>query len=57
MVYALIYNAPSSEIAFKVNLVFLTFTGASALYAFLWVKFRMKKGLFETEPIEEVLDA
>lgn len=57
MVYALINNAPSSEIAFKVNLVFLTFTGSSALYAFLWVRFRMKKGLFEAEPINEVLDA
>ena len=56
MVYALIKNAPSPEVAEKVNLVFVTFTGLTALYAFLWVKFRMKKNLFETEPINEVLD-
>lgn len=56
MVYALIENAPSPAIATKANLIFLTFTGLTSLYAFLWVKFRMKKGLFEAEPINEVLD-
>ena len=56
MGYALIKNAPSPEIAEKVNLIFLTFTGLTALYAFVWVRFRMKKGLFEAEPINEVLD-
>ena len=56
MVYALIENAPSPEIAKKANLIFLTFTGVTSVYAFLWVKLRMKKGLFETEPINEVLD-
>jgi hypothetical protein len=24
-------------------------------YAFLWVKFKMKKGLFEAEPINEAI--
>jgi amino acid transporter len=56
MVYALIKNAPSPEIAEKVNLVFITFIGSTTLFAFLWVKFRMKKGLFETEAIKEVLN-
>ena len=56
MVYALIKNAPSPEIAEKVNLIFVTFTGITALYALLWVKFRMKKGLFEAQPIKEILD-
>jgi amino acid transporter len=56
MVYALIKNAPSPELAAKVNLIFLGLTGSTALYALLWVRFRMKKGLFETEPINEVLD-
>jgi amino acid transporter len=56
MVYALIKNAPSPELAEKVNIIFLGLTGTTALYALLWVKFRMKKGLFETESINEVLD-
>jgi amino acid transporter len=57
MVYALIKNAPSPEIAERVNLIFFTLTGFTSLYAFLWVRFRLKKRLFETEPIDEVLDA
>lgn len=56
MVYALIENAPTAAIAAKANLIFLTFTGLTSLYAFFWVRFRMKKGLFETESINEVLD-
>ena len=56
MVYALIENAPTAAIATKANLIFLTFTGLTSLYAFFWVRFRMKKGLFETESINEVLD-
>jgi hypothetical protein len=56
MVYALIKNAPSPELASRVNMIFLGLTGTTALYALLWVKFRMKKGLFETEAINEVLD-
>jgi amino acid transporter len=33
----------------------LCFLGGTALYAFLWCKFKLKKGLFRPEPYEEAL--
>lgn len=54
MGYAIISNAPSSELALTVYINTAVFIGFSALYAFGWVKYKMKKGLFETEPINKV---
>ena len=38
--------------AYKYALYFL---GGTAIYAFLWCKFKMKKGLFKPEPYEQAL--
>jgi hypothetical protein len=31
------------------------FVGVTATYAFFWIKYKMKQGLFEAEPIEQAL--
>ncbi len=56
MVYALIKNAPTEEMTLRVYTIFLSFTGATVIYAFFWVRYRMKKGLFEAEPLENALE-
>ena len=52
---AIWYNSPSPEVSRQVYinsaLIFLVISG----YAFLWVRYRMKKGLLEAEPISESL--
>jgi amino acid transporter len=55
MGYMVINNSPSPDMTFQVYTnasIFVLFVGA---YAAIWVKFKMKKGLFETEPIEKAL--
>ena len=54
MAYLLLNNSPSPEMTFKVYGNAGILIGITALYAFFWVKFKMKKGLFEAEPIENV---
>ncbi len=55
MGYAIWYNSPSAEISRQVYLnSALMFAGIS-VYAFIWVKYKMKKGLLEAEPIEEIV--
>jgi amino acid transporter len=55
MVYALIKNAPTEEMTWRVYTIFGTFTGITTLYAFFWVKYKMKKGLLDPEPIENAI--
>ncbi len=55
MLFAVINNSPSPELTGRVYTIFAVFTGIAAVYAFFWVRYRMKRGLFETEPIEEAL--
>jgi len=55
MLFAVINNSPSPELTGRVYTIFAIFTGIAAVYAFFWVRYRMKRGLFETEPIEEAL--
>ncbi|MCU0380549.1 MAG: hypothetical protein MUE58_05095 [Chitinophagaceae bacterium] len=54
MGYAIWDNSPSADIS---KLVYINsacmFIGIS-LYAFLWVRYKMKKGLLEAEPLDEV---
>ncbi len=54
MIYLIINNSPTPEMTksvyFNTGLVF----GITALYAVLWIKFRMKKPFFKGEPIEKV---
>lgn len=53
MVYAILHNAPTPELTQKVYLNALIIIGITAVYAFYWVRYRMKKKLFEAVPIEE----
>jgi amino acid transporter len=55
IVYLIINNSPSPEMTSKIYVNVGIFLGVTLLYAVLWVKFKMKKGLFEPEPIDHVL--
>ena len=55
MGFAIIKNAPSKELTTKVYMNTAIFVGITATYAFFWIKYKMKKGLFEPEPIEQAL--
>jgi amino acid transporter len=52
---AIWYNSPSPELSRQVYLnsalMFILISG----YAFFWVKYKMRKGVLETEPIDEAL--
>lgn len=52
MVYLIYDNSPSPEMTRAVYRNEALFVGAASLYAALWIKFRMKKKLFQGEPIE-----
>jgi len=55
MAFAIWNNSPSNALSRQVYINSgLMFFGIS-LYSFFWVKYKMKKGLFETEPIEEAI--
>lgn len=55
LAFAIWNNSPSILLSRQVYINSgLMFLGIS-LYSFLWVKYKMKKGLFETEPIEEAI--
>ncbi len=55
MIYAIINNAPTPELRLKVYLNTVVFIGITAIFAFFWVKYKMKKGLLEPEAIEQAL--
>ncbi len=55
MGYAIFNNAPTTDLKMKVYTNAALFIGITALYALFWVKYTMKKGLFETEPIEQAI--
>ena len=55
MIYALIYNSPTPELRLKVYINAAIFIGAIGIFAFCWVKYKMKKGLFEPEAIEQAI--
>jgi amino acid transporter len=55
MGYAIYNNAPTAELTWKVYLNSGIFLGISATYAFFWVRYKMKKGLLDPEPIEQAL--
>lgn len=52
---AIWYNSPSPDVSRQVYLNSAIMFIVISAYAFLWVKFKMKKGLFEAEPIDEAL--
>ncbi|MES2795553.1 MAG: APC family permease [Bacteroidota bacterium] len=55
MAYAFFNNAPTPELRMKVYINTAFFIGLTAIFAFLWIKYKMKKGLFEAEPIEQAI--
>lgn len=55
MLYMIINNSPSPEMTSQVYINAGIILMIAGIYAWLWVKFRMKKKLFEPEPIEKAL--
>jgi amino acid transporter len=55
MSYAIFNNAPTPEMTLKVYINSAFFLGITATYAFFWVRFKMKKGLFEVESLDDAL--
>jgi len=55
MIYLIINNSPTPEMTISVYLNTGLVVGITALYAVLWIKFRMKKPLLKGEPIENVI--
>jgi amino acid transporter len=54
MGYAILHNSPSPELSRQIFINSIIIFLAISLYAFLWVRFKMKKGLLETESIDAV---
>lgn len=55
IVYVLFNIFPDQEIKAQIYRHALYFLGGTAIYAALWCKFKMKKGLFKPEPYEQAL--
>lgn len=55
MIYAFINNAPTPQLRWKVYLTAGVFMAVVGAYAFFWVRYKMNKGLFEVEPIEQAI--
>ena len=55
MVYMIIDNSPSPEMTVQVYINAGVILLIAGIYAWLWVKFKMRKNLFEPEPIEKAL--
>lgn len=55
MVYAFINNSPTPELRLKVYVSVAIFISSTGVFAFFWVKYKMRKGLFEPETIEQAI--
>ena len=55
MIYLIFNNSPSPEMTKDVYLNAGLFVGIVAIYAVLWIKFKMKKKFFKAEPIDKIL--
>lgn len=55
MIFMIINNSPTPEMTLQVYLNAGLLILLSSIYAGLWVRFKMKKGLFEPEPIDQAL--
>ncbi|HRF19723.1 MAG TPA: hypothetical protein PK977_16225, partial [Chitinophagaceae bacterium] len=54
LLYLIVNNSPTPEMTKDVYLNVFIIVGLTALYAVFWIKFKMKKGLFKAEPIDNV---
>ncbi len=55
MIFAFINNSPTPELRLNIFVNVAIFIGVTGLFAFCWVKFKMKKELFEPEAIEQAI--
>jgi amino acid transporter len=55
MIYLIINNSPSPEMTKDVYLNAGLFVGIVAIYAVLWIKFKMKKKFFKGESIDNII--
>jgi len=55
MIYAFINNSPTPELRLKVYINVAIFISLIGTFAFFWVKYKMRKGLFEPETIEQAI--
>jgi len=55
MIYALINNSPTPALRLKVYINAALFMGFASVYGFYWVKYKMKKKLFEPEKIVQAI--
>ncbi len=55
MAYAFFNNAPTPELRLKVYINTALFIGIIAVFAFFWLKYIVKKPLFEREAIEQAI--
>jgi hypothetical protein len=55
MVYMILNNSPSSEMTLQVYMNAGAIVLISCIYAGIWVKYKMKKGWFEPEPIANAI--
>jgi len=55
MIYMMFNIFPDPEIKAQIYKYVVIFVGATIVFSALWVKFKMKKGLFETTPLESLL--
>jgi amino acid transporter len=56
MVYMIINNSPTPEMTWQVYRNAGILILVAGIYAGLWVRYKMRKGLFEPEPIEDALN-
>lgn len=54
MIYLIINNSPSPDMTRDVYLNAGLFVAITALYAVFWIKFKMKKEFFRSEPLENI---
>jgi amino acid transporter len=55
-IYVMLNIFPDPEIKMHAYKYAIYFLGGTAIYAFLWCTFKMKKGLFKPEPLEKALE-
>ncbi|HLX92696.1 MAG TPA: APC family permease [Puia sp.] len=55
MIYAIYLNSPSADMSTKIYYITGAMILTAVLFAFFWVKLKMKRRLFEAEPMEKAI--
>ena len=56
MIYAFIYNSPTATLRLRIYINAAIFIGITGVFAFCWVKYKMRKDLFEPEAIGKAIE-